>query len=167
MDPRHPTQEPTLRQRKSALLEAAQAAIADQRAKQGVREPPEDSGRGHALRVALGLLLLAGSTLLIMRPSWLAGPRLPTETPAVRAASATLALVEAVSQIRAYRQIRGVLPRSLGEAGVENPAIGYRVRGGTEFEVHLRAGDSTVVVSSTDSLKPRVVTAILTLQRRT
>lgn len=161
---RRPIEPRTPRESKSALLEAAQAAVA---AKQvPVDAPREGSPRRTATRIALGLALLVGSGLLLSRPAWLAGPALPQETLAIRAASATLALVDAVSRVSAFQAARGVLPATLQDAGVANPDIDYRRLAGDHFEVRMLAGDSTVVMRSSDSLKPAVVRAILTLQQR-
>lgn len=169
--PHRPTPPPpTLRDSKSALLEAAQAAIA--RNQPGSRPvarrplPQVESSARRVFRLVLGFLLLFGSGLLVAQPAWLAGPGLPAESAAIRSASATLALVEAVGRIQAYQLAHGRLPGSLGEAGLANPAIGYRAIGADRFEVSLPAGDSTVVLRSTDPLGPVVADAITALQRR-
>jgi hypothetical protein len=116
--------------------------------------------------MALSVLILVGLGILIGQPTWLAGPGLPEEPRAVQAASATLALVEAMSRVSAFREVRGSLPSSLVEAGVLNPEIRYERMDGQEFRVALAAGDSMVVLRSTDSLRTVVEHAILTLQRR-
>jgi hypothetical protein len=167
--PKQPTPEPTLRESKSALLEAAQAAVAEQRAKRHDPSgylPPFGTGR-QVFRGLLAMVAMVGGFLLLAQPPWLAGPKLPLESSAVKAASATLALVEAVSHIRAFRDVRGRLPRALAEAGIRTSDIHYEPQGQDQFLVRLQAGDSAIVVRSTDSLKPLVVKAILTLQRRT
>jgi hypothetical protein len=147
-------------------LEAAQAAIAEKRARQGGLPHGPATAGGRSLRAILSGLILVGVGVLIAQPTWLAGPGLPDEPRAVRAASATLALVEAVSRVSAFREVRGSLPTSLAEAGILNPDMRYERIGGQDFRVALSAGDSLVVLRSTDSLKPVVVNAILTLQRR-
>jgi len=111
-------------------------------------------------------MIAAGALVLASQPAWLAGPRLPVETPAVRAASATLSLVDAMSRVRAYSDLRGRLPARLEEVGVENRGIIYRVVDTNHFEVSVAAGDSIVSLRSTDSLRPRLVDALLALQRR-
>jgi len=159
---------PTPRQSKSALLEAAQAAVADQRGRpipSGPPAPPEPGSRTF-LRVLLGSLIIAGAVILGLRPSWLTSPPPPPESPAIQTASATLALVEAVSRVNAFQQIRGSLPRTLAEAGVADRSISYRQLTRDTFEVAVPAGDSTLTIRSTEPLKPKVVQAILTLQRR-
>jgi hypothetical protein len=157
---------PTARQSKSALLEAAQEAVAIQHAKGQSRPPAPPSLRQSAARVTLGLVVLVGCGLLIARPAWLAGPAPPREPLAIRAASATMALVEAVSRVSAYREARGTLPATLGEAGVAHPEVRYRRLAGDHFEVRLELGDSTVVLRSFDPLKPAVTQAMRTLQAR-
>jgi hypothetical protein len=157
---------PTPRQSKSALLEAAQAAIADQRGRSPRPPSAPEPPRRTALRVTLGILIIVGAVLLGLRPSWIAGVAPRPESPAVVAASATLALVEAVSRVNAFRQIRGTLPRSLAEAGVRDRDMVYRQLSGDTFEIELVAGDSTVTIRSTDSLRAVVADAIRTLERR-
>ena len=157
---------PTPRQSKSALLEAAQEAIAVQQSKGRAPPPAKPTVRQSLARITLGVVLLIGSGLLITRPAWLAGPPMPVETLAIRTASATLALVEAVSRVSAFRALRGTLPATLGDAGVTNPDVRYRRLAGDQFEVRIELGDSTVIMRSSDSLKPAVVQAILTLQGR-
>jgi hypothetical protein len=161
--------DPTIRESKGALLEAAQAAIKERRDMPRPLPPgslpPTGFGRT-VFRLTLMMLMAAGALVLASQPSWLAGPKLPVETPAVRAASATLSLVDAMSRVRAYSDVRGKLPARLEDAGVENPGIIYRVVDNTNFEVSVAAGDSIVSLRSTDSLRPRLVDALLTLQRR-
>jgi hypothetical protein len=77
-----------------------------------------------------------------------------------------MALVEAVSRVSAYREARGTLPATLGEAGVAHPEVRYRRLAGDHFEVRLELGDSTVVLRSFDPLKPAVTQAMRTLQAR-
>lgn len=161
-----PKGEPTLRQSKSALLQAAEAAVADQkvRAAEPRRRPPQSTGRGR--RLVMGLLIVVGGVLLAWRPDWLAGPSLPRETPAVQAASVTMSLAQAVSSIKAYQATHGRLPATAQAAGVTNPAISYRALANGEFAVSAQGADSLITVRSTDSLQARVVAAIRTLQRR-
>jgi len=118
------------------------------------------------LRGTLALLTASGALIVMSKPQWLAGPKLPAETPAVQAASATLSLVDAISRVRAFTDLRGRLPAALKEAGVDNPEINFRVVEGLTFEVSIATGDSVVSLRSTDALKPRIVDAIMALQRR-
>lgn len=159
---------PSIRQSKEALLEAAQAAIADHKN----RPPVLPGGRkvGGSGRVVFRLvlvgLMVAGASVLSVQPEWLVGPKLPADDAAVQTASATLSLVDVVSKIEAYTTVQGRLPTKLSDVGVRNAAIRYRIVGESAFELSLSAGDTTVALRSTDSLKPRMVEAIRVLQRR-
>ena len=163
-----PGPSPTLRETKSKLLEAAQAAIADQRTKAGTGQFARARSRWgrDAFRVVLGLLLVAGALVLTARPAWLAGPPMPAETAEVKHASVTLSLVEAMGHVTAYFEANGRLPATLLDAGVINPQIGYHASGDARFSLTLQTEDSTLTLSSTDSLKPLIVNAIRALQRR-
>lgn len=170
MEANTPGKEPTLRQSKSALLEAAQAAIADQKTKAATAPPPGLVPSGHGrtwFRSILVALILTGGTILALQPGWLIGPTLPKESEEIQAASATLALVEAVSHVRAYAATTGRLPSKLADVGVVNPAISLRPLDGGTFEVSYLTGGQAIRLKSTDSLKTLVVDAIRTLQRRT
>ena len=160
--------EPSLRQSKTALLEAAQAAIHDQKARSDAPTRPflaASPGR-NVFRGLLVILTLASGTVLIVQPAWLVTPKPAPETPAIQAASATLVLVDAVSRIKSFAEATGRLPARLKEAGVVNPAISLRPIEGTEFEVSLAAAGATMSLKSTDALKPLVAGAIKTLQGR-
>ncbi|MFN0179485.1 MAG: hypothetical protein ACKVZ0_11860 [Gemmatimonadales bacterium] len=167
MPPNDPVN-PSIRQSKEALLEAAQAAIADHKNRPPV--PPGGQRRGATsrflFRLALVGLIATGAGVLALQPEWLTGPTLPTEDPTIQAASATLALVDVVSKIEAYTTVQGRLPTQLSDVGVRNAMIRYRIIGESGFEVSFTAGDTTVAVRSTDSLKSRMVEAIRVLQGR-
>ncbi len=158
--------EPTARSSKSALLEAAQGAIADQklRAETGAKTGPRART---GLRVFLAAIMVASAAVLVAQPAWLVGPKPPGETPAIQAATATMALVEVVSQLQAFQTTNGHLPATLEAVGVTDPAIRYQPGTGGHFEVSMAAGDSVVSIQATDSLKTRVVDAIRVLQGRT
>ena len=164
-----PRQGLTLRDTKSNLLEAAQAAVADQRtkARAAARSARRRGGERTPFRAVLLMVIIAGALLLIERPSWLTGPQMPAETAEIKAASATLSLVDAMSRVNAYLDRRGRLPPTLRDAGVTNPAIQYQMQSEEHFTLTLRTTDSTVTVTSTDSLKSQVVDAIRAIQRRT
>lgn len=161
-----PKGEPTLRQSKSALLQAAEAAVADQKGRATHPGRPPSRDRGSRRRMVLFIIMVVAGTLLLWRPPWIAGPSLPRETPAVREASVTMALVQAISSIKAYRTANGRLPARLQDAGVNNPAITFRPAANGEFTVASPGADSLITLRSTDSLPARVIAAIRTLQRR-
>ena len=159
-----PPSEPTARSSKSALLEAAHQAIAE-RESRPVPGPAPASSRV-ALRGFLIAVLVAAGAVLLARPAWLISPPLPTESPANKAATATMALVELMNRLQAYQAANGRLPATLQEVAGADSAITYRPGVGGDFELSLRAGDSVVSIRATDSLKARVVDAIRTLQAR-
>jgi hypothetical protein len=169
VDPKRRPPDPTPRESKGALLEAAQAAIKERRDQPPQRPlgAPPEAGVGRAIfRWILVMMIAAGTLIVASRPTWLSGPRLPVESAAVKAASATLSLVDAMSRVKAYSEVRGRLPARLEEAGVVNREITYRVMEGQQFEVSVAAGDSVVSLRSTDSLRAKLVDAIIVLQRR-
>ena len=161
--------EPSLRQSKTALLAAAQAAIHDQKTRSDAPARPflAVSPARNVLRVLVVLLTIASGTVLIVQPAWLVTPKPAAEAPAIQEASATLVLVDAVSRIKSFIAATGRLPARLKEAGVVNPAVSLRPMEGTEFEVSLAAATGTTMsLKSTDPLKPLVAGAIRTLQGR-
>lgn len=158
--------EPTVRESKSALLEAAQAAVEEQKTKATAARAAVGSTR-IGFRALLLATAVAGAAVLLIRPPWLVGPEPVIETTVIQGASARLALVEAVVQIRAYVTKSGQLPRQPGDAGVTNRAISLRPLDNGEFELTLKAGDALIAVRSTDSLQPIVISAVRALQRRT
>lgn len=166
---RKPAADKSIRQSKEALLEAAQAAVADQRnrplSKLSPSQPPPGKGR-LVFRGSMLVAMTIGAGLLAAQPAWLTGPKLPKEDQAVQAASATLTLVDAVSKVQSYFASRGRLPRQLREAGIEHPAVQLRVTADAAFEVSLRMADSTISIRSDEPIKPRMVAAIRILQRR-
>ena len=160
-----PTSEPTARSSKSALLEAANQAIADQKSRPAPRPAP--APRRTALRGLMAAVLLTSAAVLVAQPVWLTGPTLPPEESVIKAATATMALVKVMSRVEAYQVANGTLPNTLVDAGVADSAITYRAAADGDFELSMRAGDSVVSIRATDSLKTRVVEAIRALQTRT
>ncbi len=161
-----PPSEPTARSSKSALLEAAQSAIADQTSRPGP-VVKSDTGTRTAFRLFLAAVMVASAAILVAQPAWLVGPKPSGESPAIQAATATMALVEVVSQLQAFQATNGHLPASLEAVGVTDPAIRYVPGTDGNFEVSTTAGDSVVSIQATDSLRTRVVDAIRVLQGRT
>lgn len=166
MDSAGPRGKPNLTHSKSALYEAAHAAVADQRTK-AADQASRGPRRGRtALRATLIVLLLAGGALLAVRPVWLVGPVLPPETPAIRTASAELTLVDAVGRIRSYLARNGRLPASLDAAGVTNQAISFKALGSQDFEVSLQSGDSLIRLGPSSPVESIAAGAIRALQGR-
>jgi hypothetical protein len=155
-----------LRDSKSALLQAAQAAIADRKTKESSRRNRASAGRS-AFRGTLAILALAGAGILVLQPGWLVGPPLPYEEPAIKRASAMLVLVQEMDRVRSFRARSGRLPRSLTEAGSGTPDVNYQVRSDADYALSIRTQDSTITLRSTDSIRPLVVEALRALQKRT
>jgi len=141
------------RDSKSDLLDAARAAIQDreEKAAEAAR-----AGRLVPRKRRLGVLILlgtAGLIILALQPMWLVGPKaLPVEPPPVAAASLRLALVRQWSQIVEFARTRGRLPANLAEMGDSVPGIGFERTGEGAFRLTGHAGDSMIVLHSTDSI---------------
>ncbi|MEO8451138.1 MAG: hypothetical protein ABI647_15170, partial [Gemmatimonadota bacterium] len=125
--------DPQFRDSKSALLQAAQAAIADGKTKQGSGRRGGGSAGRSVFRGALAVIALAGAVVLIIQPGWLVGPPLPAEEPAIKRASAMLVLVQEMDRIRSFQARSGRLPTSLTEAGSGTPDVTYKVRGDADY----------------------------------
>ncbi len=158
--------DPTARSSKSALLEAAQQAIADQQTRPA-RRGPVPARRRVVLRGLLAVLLTSSGATLLLQPAWLSGPKPKAEAPEIEAATATITLVQLVSRVQAYQEENGHLPDTIRDIPGANPAVTFHAENGGAFELSLKAGDSVVAVRTTDSLQARLVEAIRTLQRRT
>lgn len=155
--------EPTVRQSKSALLEATQAAV-EARKKVPV-SPIAPAGSRRRFRFLL-LIAVVGGSVLVAQPHWLVGRVPAPESNDIRYASATLVLIEAIGKVRSYATSRGQLPSLPSEAGVTNPAVTLRPLQGGEFELRMQVGDFRIAVKSTDTLKPLIVSAVQSLMRR-
>ena len=163
LDPKRRGDDPTIRQSKSALLEATQAAV--EARKKAPASPIAPTGSRRRFRMLL-LIAVVGGTVLVAQPHWLVGRVPAPETNDIRYASATLVLIEAIGQVRAYATTKGQLPSLPSEAGVTNPAVTLKPLQGGEFELGMQVGDFRIAVRSTDALKPLIVRAVQSLTRR-
>jgi hypothetical protein len=77
-----------------------------------------------------------------------------------------LTLIAAASHLRAYQSATGQLPERLKDAGIADMAIRYQRIDSANFVIRLGAGDSTLTLRSTDSIKPLVNEAVRALGRR-
>lgn len=143
------------RDSKSDLLDAARAAIQDREVKAA---EAAIAARMVPRKRRLGILILiglAGIVLLVLQPMWLVGPKAPPpETPRVAIASVRLALLRQRSQIVNFTKARGRLPADLAEAGAIVPGVQYERTGDGAFRLIAGAGDSVIVLRSSDSMKP-------------
>lgn len=141
---------PPAQDSKTDLLEAARAVIKDRNEKaQRARMQPEERRRVGFMTV----LSLAGLLLVLLRPSWLAGPdAVPPESPAIVVASMRLAMLRELQRVSDFAKQTGRLPTSLAEAGSTVPGLGYEALPEQHFRLFAQAGDSLLVLRSTDSI---------------
>jgi hypothetical protein len=130
---------------KTNLFEAAQAAIQDQESKIDAERAARMAATGRRRRIGvLGMVSIVGAVLLLVQPSWLAGPKeLPAETPPVAAASMRLTLLRERDRVRDFERRAGRLPGSLEEAGGGASTVTLTV---------LADGTFTLVGETTDSI---------------
>lgn len=132
-----------------AALEAVQERAAQARARAEQRPKPKRRFPLMALLLAVGMI---GGVLLLLRPTWLAGPdTLPAESPGVAAASMRVVLVRERELVLGFQRRTGRLPSSLAEAGSTAAGLEYR-QDETGFRLTGRAGDSLITLRSTDSV---------------
>jgi hypothetical protein len=145
-----PISTPPARDSKTDLLEAARAVIKDGHEKaRRARLQPEERRRVGFMTV----LSVAGLVLVLLQPSWLAGPdALPPETPAIVEASMRLSMIRELQRVSDFEKHTGRLPTSLAEAGSSVPGLGYEALPEQHFRLFAQAGDSLLVLRSTDSI---------------
>jgi hypothetical protein len=140
------------RDSKTDLLEAAQAAVKDRAEKASeaaiaARSVPERRRMG-----VLTVIGLAGIVLLILQPTWLAGPKsVPPAPPREAAAALRIALIRQRQQLFNYATTHRRFPVSLADAGDSLPGVTYTRRGDSAFTLVGNAGDSVIVLHSGDS----------------
>lgn len=144
---------PAERDSKTDLLEAAKAVVKErnEKAEQAAarRMQPEVRKRVGVL----SLLGLAGLLVIVLQPSWLTGPKaIPPETPAIVEASVRLAMLREQQRVVDFLKRTGRLPATLSEAGVTVPGLGYEALPQHEFRLFAQAGDSLLVLRSSDSM---------------
>jgi hypothetical protein len=151
--PARPARSNTPKDTKSVLYEAAVQAV--QNRAQAFKTRTGQASRKKRRRTLMPLLLLVelvGALLLLIRPTWLAGPTsIPQETPAVAAASLRVVLVRERDLVLRYLRRTGSLPATLEAAGSGDTGLDY-VRQGAEFSVTGHAGDSIITIRSSDSV---------------
>lgn len=138
---------------KTDLLEAAKAVVKERNEKAGQaaarRMQPEVRKRVSVL----SLLGLGGLLVIVLQPPWLTGPRaLPPESPAIVEASVRLSMLREQQRVVDFLKRNGRLPATLSEAGVAVPGLGYEALPQQEFRLFAQAGDSLVVLRSSDSM---------------
>lgn len=145
------TQDP-LRDSKSDLLDAARAAVKDSEAKAAELAVASRSVPRRRRLGVLGTIGVAGLVLLAVQPVWLAGPRtVPPDPPPVAAAGLRVTLLKQRQLVFDYARTHGRLPISLAEAGDSLPGLHYNRGRDSTFTLTGSAGDSVVVLLSSDS----------------
>jgi hypothetical protein len=143
-----------LRDSKSDLLEAARAAIKDREAKAAELAVASQTVPPRRRR-RLGVLVTIGAVglvLLVLQPVWLVGPTtVPPDPVPVAAAGLRVTLLRQRQLVFNYAKAHGRLPASLTEAGDSPSGVSYHRLGDSAFTLVGSAGDSVVVLQSSDS----------------
>lgn len=144
-----------LRDTKTNLYEAAVAAMRDvNETKAAAAARSRQPEQPRTWRLVMLLVGLVGALLLLLQPAWLAGPTTPpSESPVVAAASLRLALIRERQRVFDYLQAQGRLPTTLSEAGTARTDLHYEVAGAGAFTLSGSAGDSLVILRSTDGMR--------------
>ncbi len=147
------TSTPPAHDSKTDLLDAARAVV-QERQEQAAQRASARMHPGVRRRVGfLSLLSLVGVVLLLVRPAWLAGPKAPpAESPAIVEASLRLSMLRERQRVADFAKQNGRLPTSLAEAGSTAPGIGFEALPEQHFRLFAQAGDSLLVLRSTDSM---------------
>jgi hypothetical protein len=138
---------------KRALLEAAQAAVADARSRSAATSRPQGFRVPIAVLTGVSTALLAGSAwLLVTRPAWFLDPPPPTPSEEVREASLRLTMVREANRLAQFRIEKNRLPESLVELGSPVAGIEYERRGDSVFVLRAQLGSREITMASTDSV---------------
>ncbi|MFN2315499.1 MAG: hypothetical protein ABR551_10705 [Gemmatimonadales bacterium] len=137
--------------RKEDLLQAAEAAVGQDRSRVGGQE-------GTQTRwgiIGWGLVLLAVLTgwLFGTRPEWVFTPPLAAEAPEVTAASMRLALVRERQRVERYREQHGRLPATLAEAGSTLPNIDIAASPNGSYLLRAVEGPTALELHSSESIE--------------
>lgn len=164
MTPPRPRVDP-LQDSKSALLHAAEAAVA---ASPSPLSPPHAPGRS-GRRGVLPLLVVVGTVsgaLLLVQPSWLRTPSPAPEPPIIADASARVTLVREAERLKIFYDSTGHLPSTLSEAGgPDDGHVVYTPGPGGTFTLQI-ATDGHLILRSTDDLTQFVGTSYRSLTER-
>lgn len=138
---------------KQALLDAAQAAVADAKEKAAQRRRRPTGPTTRVFFTVVSILLFAGGIyLLAARPAWFFTAPPQPETVAIQEASLRLTLVRETERVKRYRAQHRRLPGSLEEAGSPVKGLTYEKQTDSTFRLIATFGDGTIGFGSTDSV---------------
>lgn len=140
-----------VRDSKTTLYQAAQAAIAERQAKAEADRQRLTPQRRRRLGL-LAAVSVVGAALLALQPTWLAGPKtLPPEPPAIAAASVRLTLLRERERVLDFQRRTGRLPQTLTEAGVTAGGLHYQLDSSLGFVLTGYFGDSVIAIGPSDT----------------
>jgi hypothetical protein len=148
-----PQPSPSEEDRKQALLDAAQAALADAKNRADRADRQGHSSRARFSPLASGFIASAiGLYLLVARPAWFLTPPPPPDPPEIAAASVRLTLVREASLVQRFQADSGRLPVSMAEAGSAVAGVQYDRLTDSSYVLRAVHGLDTVRLSSRDSV---------------
>ena len=152
---------------KRALLDAAQAAVADAQSKAILPKRRDNTRLSRAIVLASSLAVAGlGVYLLAARPAWLVTPPPPAPPAEVQEASVRLTMVREANRIRGFRAQKGHLPATLSEAGSPVSGVSYERQGDSLFVLRASFGARTVELVSTDSVATFLVRSLKVIAGR-
>ena len=166
-----PTQAGTPSPEKQALIDAYDQVIRVDAERRGQdAATPRRSRRRWPLHpvamVCLVVWAVTGAYIVSTRPSWVFARGMPTESPAIQEASLRLAMAMKAEQIERFRQRQnGRLPSTLDEVGPVTEGISYQ-RAGNDYVLRGVNGAASLVLRSTDPIRPFVGNSFVVIQRR-
>ena len=118
------------------------------------------------LVVCTVILTFVSVYLYVERPEWIFPVASPPESPAVRQASLRISVANAAQHIERYRQQRGQLPATLGQAGANGAGISYQ-RTAAGYQLEGESEGTRVSFTSGESLTRFVGNSFEVIARRT
>ena len=157
---------------KQALLEAFDSVLKKQAEDREAEQRAEDArrrGRKRVRPVIWGAAVVALSLcvyLYVERPGWLFPASVPLESVAIQEASLRIGMANAAQHLERYRQRRGRLPRTLGEAGTEIEGITYQPLDSTEWRLVGSHGAIELTLASREPLPRFLGNSFQVISRR-
>ena len=144
---------PSAEHQKRALLDAAQAAVADAHAKAALPKRRANMRVFRAIVMAASLVVTGlGVYILAAQPAWFVTPPPPAPPAEVQEAALRLTLVREANRVREFRDQNGRLPATLSETGSPVAGVSYERRSDSLFVLRAPFGTGTVEFLSTDSV---------------